>query len=60
MGQVTSTRTRAITSINNMVGVTADKNITWNFEKRVKSFSVYSWLRIRNNNRLSKTVVNEI
>jgi len=46
--------------MNNMVCVTADKNITWYFEKRVKSFSVYSWLRIRNNNRLSKTVVNEI
>jgi len=55
-----STRTRANSSINNIVGVTADKIFTWKFEKRVKSFSVYTWLRIRNNNRLSKTVVNEI
>ena len=55
-----TTRTRANSSINNMVGVTADKNITWNFEKRVNSCSVNSWHRIRNNNRLSNTVVNEI
>jgi len=60
LGQVTSTRTRANSSINNMVGVTADKNITWNFENRVKSSSGLSWLRIRNNNRLLNTVVNEI
>jgi len=54
------TRTRANSSINNMLDVTADKNIKWNFEKRVKSCSVISWLRIWNNNRLLNKVVNEI
>jgi len=43
-----------------MVGVTADMNINWNFEKRVKSCSMFSWLRIRNKNRVLNKIINEI
>ena len=57
---ITGTRTRANSNINYIVGVSANKNITWNFEKRVKSCSVYSWHSIHNNNRLLNMVVNEI
>jgi len=37
LGQVTSSRTMAKASNNHTVGVTADKNITWLLEQRVKS-----------------------
>jgi len=60
LGQVTSTRTMENASNNHMVGVTADKNITWLLEQRVKSCSGLSWLRIWSCSRILNTVVNEI
>jgi len=46
LGQVTSTRTMANASNNQMVGIAADKNITWLLEQRVKLCSGLRWLRI--------------
>ena len=42
---------------NQMVGVTADKNITWPIEQRVKTCSGFSRPRIRSSSRLLNTVV---
>ena len=58
--QVTSTRTTAYSSIHHSVILTADKNITWFLQQRVKSCSGHSWLRIWNSSRLLNTEVNEI
>ena len=58
--QVTSTRTTAYSSTHHSVVLTADKNITWFLQQRVKMCSGRSWLRIRTSSRLLNTEVNEI
>ena len=60
LGQATSTRKMAYSSIHHRGVLTADKNITWLLEQRVKSCKGHSWLRIRTSSRLLSTVVNEI
>jgi len=57
---VTSTRTTAYASMHHRVVLTADKNISWFLEQRVKSCSGHSWPRIRSSSRLLNTEVNEI
>jgi len=46
LGQVTGTRTMEYSSIHQSVVLTADKNITWHLEQRVKSRKGRSCLRI--------------
>jgi len=60
LGQVRSKRATANSSIHHRLGLTADRNITWLLEKRVKSCSGLSWFRTRTSSRLLNTVVNEI
>ena len=60
LGQVTSIRTMANANYNHMVCVTADVNITWLLEQRLKSCSGLSLLRKCSCNRHLNTVVNEI
>ena len=58
--QVTSTRTMAYAIFHHRLVLTADKNISWFLEQRVKSCSGRSWLRIRSSSRLLNTEVKEI
>jgi len=52
--------TTANASNNHRMGATADKNITWLLEQRVKLCSGSSWLRIWSCNRLLNNVIYEI